>query len=187
MSLAADQLTRLRRTTLAGVSQQQLTVVAAAGIAVVAASLRMWHLGLIGLNSDESVYTGQAASLAGDGRLGQYFSPFRAHPLDIQTMLAGLFAFTGVSDYAARVFVALVFGVGGCAAVGLLAWRMYGRSAGLVAMTVIAVMPYHVILSRQVTLDVPVMLFDTLFVWCVFEYINQERSIWLIRSAPFLG
>jgi Dolichyl-phosphate-mannose-protein mannosyltransferase len=187
MSLAPTQLTRLRRITLASVSQQQLTVAAAVGITVVATSLRIWHLGLIGLNSDESVYTGQAASLAGDGRLAQYFSPFRAHPLDLQTMLAGLFAFTGVSDYAARLFVALVFGVGGCAAVGLLAWRMYGRSAGLVAMTVIAVMPYHVMLSRQVTLDVPVMMFETLFVWCVFEFINQERSIWLIRSAPFLG
>src|SRR4051794_10352845 len=119
MSLAADQLTRLRRTTLADVSQQQLTVVAAAGIAVVAASLRMWHLGLIGLNSDESVYTGQAASLAGDGRLAQYFSPFRAHPLDIQTMLAGLFTFTRGSDHAGRVFFAPGVGVGGWAAVGV--------------------------------------------------------------------
>ena len=41
-------------------------------------------------------------------------------------------------------------------------------------MMVMAAMPYHVILSRQVTLDVPVMLFDTLFVWCVFEFVNQE-------------
>lgn len=189
MSTATAPRIRLWRITLAGVSQRQLTAVAAVGIAVLAVSLRVWHLGVIGLNSDESVYTGQAAALAGDGRLAQYFSPFRAHPLDLQTMLATLFAVTGVSDYAARLFVALVFGVGGCAAVGLLAWRMYGRATGLVAAMVIAAMPYHVMLSRQITLDVPVMLFDTLFVWCVFEFINQEqeRSIWLLRSAPFLA
>lgn len=187
MSTVAAQLTRLRRVTVTGVTSWQLTLAAAVGITIVAVSLRVWHLGLIGLNSDESVYAGQAAGLAGDGQLARYFSPFRAHPLDLQTMLAGLFAITGVSDYAARMFVALVFGVGGCAAVGLLGWRMYGRSTGLVAMMVMAAMPYHVILSRQVTLDVPVMLFDTLFVWCVFEFVNQERSIWLIRSAPFLG
>ena len=81
-------------------------IVAIVGVAVV---VRFMHLTALGFNSDEAVYTGQAGSLAGVGAFGRSFSPFRAHPLLLQTVLAVEFlAFGHMSEYAARATVALM-------------------------------------------------------------------------------
>ena len=57
-------------------------------IAVISVSLRVWHIDALGINSDEAVYAGQAAALAGDKDLIPYFPVFRAHPLLFQSMLS---------------------------------------------------------------------------------------------------
>ncbi|HKN45553.1 MAG TPA: hypothetical protein VJW23_16705, partial [Propionibacteriaceae bacterium] len=43
--------------------------------------LRYWRLSALGFNSDEAVYAGQAASIAGQEAYLPYFPIFRAHPL----------------------------------------------------------------------------------------------------------
>ena len=50
--------------------------------------MRLIHLTALGFNSDEAVYTGQAGAFAGVGDYARNFSPFRAHPLMLQTVLA---------------------------------------------------------------------------------------------------
>ena len=76
-------------------------------ILVLAAVLRFWHLAATGFNSDESVYTGSASSLAGDGTLHSMFPVFRAHPLLFQVLLS-LVLRIHETDFAARAFAALV-------------------------------------------------------------------------------
>jgi Dolichyl-phosphate-mannose-protein mannosyltransferase len=164
-----------------------LAVLAAAGILTAALLLRVVDLGKIGFNSDEAVYTGQAAALAGDQELGRYFSPFRAHPLFVQTLLAILFRVVGVSDVAARTLVALGFGVGGVAAVILLTRRLYGWGVALIAGLFLALVPYHVILSRQVNLDVALALVVTLALGAVHRYAKSRSPAWLLLSAPLAG
>ena len=49
----------------------------------VGAFLRVWEINQLGLNSDEAVYAGQAAAIAGDAELEPFFSAFRAHPAPV--------------------------------------------------------------------------------------------------------
>jgi len=49
--------------------------------------LRVWQLNDVGFNSDEAVYSGQAAAIAENSELEDLFPVFRAHPLLLQTVL----------------------------------------------------------------------------------------------------
>ena len=137
-------------------------------ILVLAAFLRFWHLAASGFNSDESVYTGSASSLAGDGTLHSMFPVFRAHPLLFQVLLS-LVLRIHETDFAARAFAAAI-GVAAVAVTFLLGSRLYGRRAGLLAALLLAVMPYHVIVSRQVLLDGLMTLCATAALYCVARY-----------------
>ena len=50
--------------------------------------LRLWQINAMGFNTDEAVYAGQAAAIAGVPGLKDIFPIFRAHPLLIQFLLA---------------------------------------------------------------------------------------------------
>src|SRR5687768_3389274 len=120
----------------------------------VGAVLRFWNINALGYNSDEAVYTGQAASLAGDPALSQYFPIFRAHPMVFQYLLSLAHTIFGVHDLVGRSMVAIV----GLITV-LLVYRtaadLYGQWTGVLAAAMMAFMPYHVIVTRQVLLDGP--------------------------------
>jgi 4-amino-4-deoxy-L-arabinose transferase-like glycosyltransferase len=167
---------------LNGTSVQSAAV---AGVAVLGAFLRLWQLGSVGFNSDEAVYAGQAASIAGNDTLMSYFPIFRAHPLLFQATLS-LFYRQGVSDAGGRVLAA-AFGVATLFVVLLLGRELYGFWTGLVAMLFLAVMPYHVIVTRQVLLDGPMVLFATLALYFLVRFCNEARDAWLLMSALFLG
>jgi 4-amino-4-deoxy-L-arabinose transferase-like glycosyltransferase len=121
--------------------------------------LRCWRLNALGFNSDEAVYAGQAASIAGQEAYLPYFPIFRAHPLLFQALLSLLYRFE-VADIAGRILAA-GFGVATLVIAYQLGKLLYGRRAGIVAMTLLAVMPYHVTVSRQVLLDAPMVFFAT--------------------------
>ncbi len=70
-------------------------------ILLAAATLRLIGLGDVGFNSDEAVYSGQAAAISGDEQLSQFFPIFRAHPLLVQFLTSLLFSLQ-VSDLLAR-------------------------------------------------------------------------------------
>src|SRR5687768_7156847 len=67
--------------------------------------LRCWQLNALGFNSDEAVYAGQAASIAGQEGYLPYFPIFRAHPLLFQSLLSVPYRF-GVADIVGRIFAA---------------------------------------------------------------------------------
>ncbi|MGW4215007.1 ArnT family glycosyltransferase [Lentzea sp. NPDC004789] len=156
-------------------------------IAILAAGtlLRVWALGAVGLNSDEAVYAGQAASIAGDDTLSSLFPIFRAHPLLFQTLLSVGFL-GGVSDLGARL-LSVAFGLGTIVLVYLLGNRMYSREAGLLAASILAVMPYHVIVTRQVLLDGPQTFFAVLTFYCVARFCLDRGGRWLYSAAAALG
>jgi len=90
--------------------------------------LRLWQLDSLGFNSDEAVYGGQGASIAGVGDLTPYFPIFRAHPLLFQTIVSVGYHF-GTGDLFARLLSA-AFGFGTVVLVFLLGRLLYGRRAG---------------------------------------------------------
>jgi hypothetical protein len=151
----------------------------------IGAFLRLWQINSVGFNTDEAVYSGQAAAIAQVPVLKDIFPVFRAHPLLFQFILALVFHF-GVSDVGARV-VAVLIGMANVFLVYKLGKLLYGESAGLLAALIMAVMPYHVVVTRQVLLDGPMVFFATLTLYLLARFANTGRSIWLHATGIGLG
>jgi hypothetical protein len=157
------------------------------GIIGIALYVRLIHLTALGFNSDEAVYTGQAGALAGVGDYARNFSPFRAHPLLLQTILAMEFTMLGhMSEFMSRATV-VVTGVAAVFSTYLLGRRMFGLAAGLGAAGALAVMPYHVFISRQVLLDVPAGLAILLAFAALYRYNGPTTRRWLYLAAALGG
>ncbi len=154
-------------------------------IVALATLARFWQLTAVGFNSDEAVYTGAATSLAGNSSLQAMFPVFRAHPLLFQTLLSGVLRIDA-TDWSARA-VAAAIGVAAVAMTFVLGRRLYGRTAGLLAALLLAVMPYHVVVSRQVLLDGLMTLTATVALYCVVRYQESGALIWLLSAGAMLG
>lgn len=155
-------------------------------VLLLAAGLRGAHLGDVGFNSDEAVYAGQAAAIAEDPVLSEIFPVFRAHPLLFQFVLSLFYRVFGTSDLlgrgvAAAVGVATVFLVYGLGA------SLYGSRAGLYAALFMALMPYHVIVTRQVLLDGPMVFCSTLSLFFMVRFAQTRRAGWLYAAAAGSG
>jgi Dolichyl-phosphate-mannose-protein mannosyltransferase len=150
-----------------------------------AVGLRVWELGQIGFNTDEAVYSGQAAAIAGAPILKDIFPIFRAHPLLFHVILSLVFQF-GVSDVAGRL-VAVVIGLATVYLAYMLGDLLYGKNAGLLAALILAIMPYHVVVSRQVLLDGPLVFFSTLTLYLLARFAATGRSGWLHAVGVGMG
>ena len=157
-----------------------LGLVVAAGI-----FLRVWHINRLGLNSDEAVYAGQGASIAGVTDLEPFFPTFRAHPLLFQTLLSVGFPI-GSPELFGR-FASAAYGIGTVLVTWRLARLMYGQTAGLVAALILALMPYHVVVSRQILLDGPMVFWSTVTLYLLARYSLAERFAWLYAAAAAMG
>jgi 4-amino-4-deoxy-L-arabinose transferase-like glycosyltransferase len=160
--------------------QAQLGAILALG-----AVLRVWQLNDVGFNSDEAVYSGQAAAIAEDSGLEDLFPVFRAHPLLLQTVLSlGWRLDLGVG------FERLVVAAMGVATVYLvyeLGKLLYGSKTGLVAALLMALMPYHVVVTRQVLLDGPMVMFATLTLLLLARFALTQRPGWLYATGVSMG
>lgn len=155
-------------------------------IALVSGSfLRLWQINAIGYNSDEAVYAGQAAAIAGVPGLKDIFPIFRAHPLLIQSMLALIYKIQ-FSDVAGRI-LAVVIGLGTVYVTYLAGKTLYGRIPGAMAALLLALMPYHVTVSRQFLLDGPMVFFGTLTLYLLARYGKTQKVAWFYAAAAALG
>jgi 4-amino-4-deoxy-L-arabinose transferase-like glycosyltransferase len=147
--------------------------------------LRTWGLNRVGYNTDEAVYAGQAAAMAQDPTLKEIFPIFRAHPLLFQFVLALLFHF-GISDAGGRL-IAVAVGVATVYLIYRLGNLLYGQKAGLLGALILALMPYHVVVSRQVLLDVPLVFCSTLTLYMLARFAVTQRPIWLYATGIGMG
>jgi hypothetical protein len=152
---------------------------------VLAAFLRLWQLNRLGFNSDEAVYSGQAAAIANDPVLKPFFPVFRAHPLLFQTILS-LGYRLGAGDLFARLLADL-FGAGTIVLTFLTGRLLYGRRAGVIAAVLLALMPYEVVVSRQVLLDGPMAFFATLTLYLLVRAILSRRLVYLYAAGGTMG
>jgi hypothetical protein len=155
-------------------------------VGVPALVLRLWHVGSLGLNSDEAVYAGQAASLARDPDLLPYFPVFRAHPLLFQSLLSLQYRVFGVSPLGGRL-LAVAFGLATVWLTYAIGTRLYGQRVGVLAALLIGVMPYTVVVSRQILLDGPMAFLAALALYLLVRYVQTERAPWLYAAAGALG
>ncbi len=147
--------------------------------------LRFLDLGRIGLNSDEAVYAGQAASLAGNPHFTGLFPVIRAHPLVFQVLIS-VFYQSGRPDVPGR-YVSALFGVGTILLVYLLGHILYGRRVGAIAALLLAVMPYQVVVSREILLDGPMTFFATAALLCMAVFVRSGRHRWLVVAGACVG
>jgi hypothetical protein len=150
------------------------------------AAIRLWQINVFGLNSDEAVYSGQAAAMAQIAYLKGFFPVFRAHPLLYQFLLALVFGRFGVSDLWPRLLGA-AFGVATIFVVYLLGSLLYGKKAGAIAALFMALMPYHVIVTRQGLLDGPLVFCSTLTLYFLAKFVLTERPMWLYVTGIGMG
>jgi len=152
---------------------------------VVGTALRVVALGAVGLNSDEAVYASQAASLAGNPHFADNFPVIRAHPLLLQVLISPFYR-TGIPEVPGR-YVDAFFGVGTIVLVFQLGRLLYGRRVGALAALPLAVMPYHVIITRQILLDGPMTFFATAALACLAAMGRTGQSRWLVAAGSCLG
>jgi hypothetical protein len=152
---------------------------------VIGGVLRLSMINAFGYNSDEAVYAGQAAGIVGSPELQPYFPVFRAHPLLYQFVLALSFA-GGVIDVMGR-YLAVAIGLGTILLAYLTGSVLYGRMAGMLAAFFLALMPYHVVVTRQVLLDGPMAFCATLALYLMARHGFTQRAVWFYAAAGALG
>jgi hypothetical protein len=147
--------------------------------------LRVWQIDAVGFNSDEAVYLGQAAGIAHVPALEPFFPIFRAHPLLFQSVLSIGFKL-GLGGAFGRLASAMV-GLGTVLLVFEVGRLLYGRRTGLVAALLLALIPYDVVVSRQVLLDGPMTLCATLALYLMARFALTQRALWLYGAGAALG
>jgi hypothetical protein len=167
--------------------ERKSTFLVAAGlILVLAAAVRLLNLEKYGFNSDEAVYSGQAAALAGHHDYALLFGVFRAHPLLVHFIVSLIYRVTGINDVAPRL-VSVVFGVGMVAVGGAIGTVVRGRLIGLLTMLFIAISSYAVLVSRQMLLDGPMAFFFSLTLLFLALYVRRPRAATLYAAACSAG
>ena len=164
-------------------SGRVLTLGALILIVGTAAYVRFAGLSQVGFNSDEAVYSGQAAAIAGFQPYGQLFGVFRAHPLLVQFMVALGYTLTGhVSDWLPRMITA-GFGV----AFAIVCWGigtvLRGRFLGFAMGMLAALCPYAVLVSRQMLLDGPMTTFVATTMLMLALWLRTEKVLWFYAAA----
>jgi 4-amino-4-deoxy-L-arabinose transferase-like glycosyltransferase len=162
-----------------------LVVLPLVAIVAVGAVVRLLNFNAIGYNSDEAVYAGQGASIAHDVTLAPFFPVFRAHPLLFQSVVS-LGYQMGWGDWWGR-FASVLFGLATIILIFELGRLLYGTRAGIVAAGILALMPYHVVVTRQVLLDGPQTFFVTLTLYLLARYADSKRVHWLYAAGSAMG
>lgn len=147
--------------------------------------LRIWQLDAMGFNTDEAVYAGQAAAIARVAGLRDIFPIFRAHPLLFQFVLSLIYRIH-FSDLVGRLAVVAIglFTVFVAYKVGK---TLYGRLPAALGALFLALMPYHVVVTRQVLLDGPMTFFATLTLYSLARFGQTHKSSWLYAVGACLG
>jgi 4-amino-4-deoxy-L-arabinose transferase-like glycosyltransferase len=156
-------------------------------IIISASVIRLWDVGDMAFNNDEAIYSGQAATLAGFEEFAEHFSIYRAHPLLLQFMVSLLFGYFGIGDTIARIIPALL-GIFTIVLIYLIGKLLYDRKVALVSALVLAILAYHIILSRQVLLDVALSFFFTLTLYFMTRHLKSPKDVhWLYLVGASAG
>ena len=92
----------------------------------------------------------------------------------------------GVSDLVARLF-SVAFGLATVYVVYRIGRMLYGRTAGVFAAMILALMPYHVIVTRQMILDGPMTFSATLSLYFVARFASDRQPEWLYAAGSAMG
>jgi hypothetical protein len=149
--------------------------------------IRVWDLGAAALNNDEAIYSGQAATLAGKEEFESHFSIFRAHPLLLQSMISVVIGVFGVSDTISRITPAIL-GILTIIVTYFIGKVLFNTKMAMISAIVITILPYHILLSRQVLLDVALSFFYTLTLYFLIRHWKSPKyALWIYLVGACAG
>ncbi len=186
ISVDAVSPPRSRESTVPVVVEKVISWVIVLAALAAGAYLRLWQINAMGYNTDEAVYSGQAAAIAGVPGLKDEFPVFRAHPLLFQFILSLIYKYYRFNDLVGRL-LAVAFGLAMIFLVYQLGKLLYGRVPGALAALFVALMPYTVVVSRQVLLDGPMTFFATLTLYMLARFGSTQRTRWLYAAGVAMG
>jgi 4-amino-4-deoxy-L-arabinose transferase-like glycosyltransferase len=98
-----------------------------------------------------------------------------------------MFANFGITDTIARIVPAM-FGVMTVFLTYFIGKMLYDRKVAMVAALVITILPYHIIVSRQVLIDISLSFFFTLTLFFVVRYMKNTKGVhWLYLMGASSG
>ena len=147
-------------------------------IFIIAAVVRFNEIDNLGFNNDEAIYAGQAASLANYNEYQDQFSIFRAHPLLLQFLISVQFHFFGISELTARI-IPLIFSCGIIVLTFIIANFLYNKQTAILSSVIVSLLPYHIVISKQVLVDIPMAFFFSLALLLVLLY-HQKSNLLLL-------
>jgi 4-amino-4-deoxy-L-arabinose transferase-like glycosyltransferase len=158
-------------------------------VLLVAAWLRFAHLGGRFLYGDEAEYAIVARYLSRDWLYlaypaieGMGAQPFVSQPPLILYMMAVSMKIFGATDFAA-MFPSLVLGIGTVAVAYAIGHRLGGRFMGLSAAAILAVLPFHIEMSRRAMLDSGYAFFLALTAYFMIAWWEDRK----LRQAIGVG
>src|SRR4029079_3905454 len=102
-------------------------------------------------------------------------------------MISLIFRSFGVLDNVARV-IPSALGILTVLVTYLIGKQLYGTKVALIAALVLAFLPYHIILSRQVLLDVSLTFFFALTLYFLIRYLKRPQDVqWLFLVGASAG
>ncbi len=179
-----DKMTHTIETAPGHRTKPDIWKVAYIALILLALMTRLYALGDRAVSHDETTHAKYSWNLySGSG--------FRHDPLMHGPLLfeatAFFFGLFGVSDFTARLYSALA-GVALVAAPWLLR-RWMGRLGALLASVMVLVSPTITYYSRYTRHDIPMLLFITLLLWTILQYLDRDSGggRWLIWMGVFFA
>jgi 4-amino-4-deoxy-L-arabinose transferase-like glycosyltransferase len=160
------------------------------GLAALAGTLFLFHLGTYGLWPDEARY----AEIAREMVIGQglivphlnYVAYVEKPPL-LYWVTALSFHWFGINQFAAR-FPSALFAVIGVVAVYLFGLRVFDRPRALLASAILITSPLYALMAQVVTPDITLTALITIALFAIFLGIARRGAwIWVAYGAMGLG
>ena len=156
-------------------------------IILTATALRLWHLDSVplGLHNDEA-WTGiNAREVLRDGWIGPYLYPSGlGQPSGPVYFTALLFTLVPQTSFTLRLSMAL-FGIATVALTYAVGRAMFDRTTGLFAAALLAIMPWHLHLSRTAFMVGAWPFIEMAILWTLFRA-RARPSIWKFAIVGFL-
>ena len=161
----------------------RVDIAVVAAITALAAGLRFWHLGTVplGLHGDEA-WTGiDARRILHEGWIGVYVRSALGQPAGPLYVTALLFSFLPETTATARFSMAL-FGVATVPLAYLAFSSMFNRTVGAFSSLLLAVMMWHLHLSRTAFMVSAWPLTEVATIWLLWLALRRRR-MWLFGAA----
>ncbi len=163
-------------------------VAVVAAITALAAAIRVWHLGTVplGLHGDEALTGLDARRVLREGWIGPYVISALGQPTGPLYFTALLFKFMPQTTFTLRFSMAL-FGIATIPLAYFAFASMFNRTVAAFAAFLLAVMTWHLHLSRTGFMVTSWPFIETAVLWALFAALHRRSALLLALAGALAG